>query len=298
MVTPFSLVCAALLTYPRKGVYRRELLQIIQVLYDYLQAQGVPEADSLEDLTQAVEDTLALCESRKLITPIEKEEGLTDELGLGGYSIDETKRPLLEYYKNNIIHFFLPASLVSLAILARQGFEFSREQILEDYGFLQDFFKNEFIFSDQDPESQVTQTLDYFSSRGVVINLDPQEASYTLSASGLKELAYFANLLFNYLESYWIVFRSIKYLQKKPRSEKEFLKRIQSIGQKLHKLGEVERAEALSEATFQNALKIFGEKGIVLKKAPEGKGATTFSRPADEDAKEYYGRQLARFLRR
>jgi glycerol-3-phosphate O-acyltransferase len=298
VVTPFALVCAALLTYPRKGVYRRELLQIIQVLYDYLKGQGVPEADSLEDLSQAAEDTLNLCASRKLITPIEREEGLTDELGLGGYSIDETKRPLLEYYKNNILHFFLPAAMVSLSILARQGFEFSREQILEDYCFLLDFFRNEFIFGDLDAESEVKQTLDYFASRGVVINLDPREASYTLSASGLKELAYFANLLFNYLESYWIVFRSIKYLQKKPRSEKEFLKRIQSIGAKLHKLGEVERAEALSESTFQNAVKIFWEKGIVLKKAPEGKGATTFSRPSDEDAKDYYGRQLARFLRR
>jgi glycerol-3-phosphate O-acyltransferase len=298
VVTPFSLVCSALLTYPRKGVYRRELLQIIQVLHDYLKHQGVPETDSLEDLNQAVEETLALCEARKLITPIEKEEGLTDDLDLGGYSIDETKRPLLEYYKNNILHFLLPAAIVSLAILAGQGFEFKREQILEDYRFLQDFFRNEFIFSDSDPESQVKQTLDYFDFRGVVINLDPQEASYTLSASGLKELAYFANLLFNYLESYWIVFRSIKYLQKKPRSEKEFLKRIQSIGAKLQKMGEVERTEALSEATFQNALKIFGEKGIVLKKAPEGKGATTFSRPTDEDAKDYYGQELARFLRR
>jgi glycerol-3-phosphate O-acyltransferase len=298
VVTPFSLVSAALLTYPRKGVYRRELLQIIQVLYDYLKFLQVPSADSLDDLHQAVEDTLAMCESRKLVAPIEKEEGLADELGLAGYSIDETKRPLLEYYKNNILHFCLPAALVSLAILARQGFEFSRAQVLEDYGFLQDLFRNEFIFSDADPETQVTNTLHYFASRGVVINLDPEEASFTLSATGLKELAYFANLLFNYLESYWIVLRSMKYLQKKPRSEKEFLKRIQSIGQKLYKLGEVERSEALSEATFQNALKIFGEKGIILKKAPEGKGATTFSRPADEDAKEYYGQQLARFLRR
>ncbi|MDP3181219.1 MAG: 1-acyl-sn-glycerol-3-phosphate acyltransferase [Desulfobaccales bacterium] len=297
VVTPFSLVCAALLTYPRKGVYRRELLQIIRVLFDYLQAHKVPLADSLENLTQAVEDTLAQCEIRKLITPIEKEEGLADELGLGGYSIDETKRPLLEYYKNNILHFFLPASLVSLAILAGVGFEFEREQVLSDFSFLSDFFKNEFIFNDIDPEGQVEEILGYFSSRGVVINLD-QPTRYTLSASGLKELSYFANLLYNYLESYWIVFRSIKYLQKKPRSEREFLKRIQSIGAKLHKLGEVERAEALSEATFQNALKLFGEKGIVLKQSPEGKGATTFARPPDEDAKEFYGRQLARFLRR
>jgi glycerol-3-phosphate O-acyltransferase len=297
-VTTFALVCAALLTYPRKGVYRRELLQIIQVLHDYLQNQKAPRADSLDHLPLAVEDTLKLCGARKLITPIEKEEGLTDELGLGGYSIDETKRPLLEYYKNNIIHFFLPASLVSMAILARQGFEFGRDEILADFNFLTDFFKNEFFFSDQPPEQQVEETLDYFTSRGVVVGLDREKARYTLSASGLKELAYFANLLYNYLESYWIVFRSIKYLQKKPRSEKEFLKRIQSIGHKLHKLGEVERAEALSESTFQNALKLFGEKGIVVKKAPEGKGATTFSRPTDEDAKEFYGRQLARFLRR
>jgi len=298
VVTPFSLVCAALLTYPRKGVYRRELLQIIQVLYDYLGTRRAPLTDSLENLAAAVEDTLAQCEGRKLITPIEKEEGLTDELGLGGYSIDESRRPLLEYYKNNIIHFFLPASLVALAILGRQGFEFDRDQILADFDFLKDFFKNEFIFDATESKAQVDEVLEYFACRGVLINLDPQAATYTLSASGLKELSYFANLLYNYFESYWIVFRSIKYLQKKPRSEKEFLKRIQSIGQKLYKLGEVERAEALAEPTFQNALKLFGDKGIVVKKAPEGKGATTFSRPADEDAREYYGRQLARFLRR
>jgi glycerol-3-phosphate O-acyltransferase len=298
VVTPFSLVCAALLTYPRKGVYRRELLQIIQSLHDYLRTQEVPLADSLDHLPQAVEDTLAICEARKLITPIEKEEGLTDELGLGGYSIDETKRPLLEYYKNNILHFFLPTSLASLAILAGHGFEFERGVILADFIFLTDFFKNEFLFNDLNAEQELDKVLDYFSSRGVVVSLDREKARYTLSASGLKELAYFGNLLYNYLESYWIVYRSIKYLQKKPRSEKEFLKRIQSIGHKLHKLGEVERAEALSEATFQQALKLFGEKGIVLKKSPEGKGATTFSRPADEDAKEFYGRQLARFLRR
>jgi glycerol-3-phosphate O-acyltransferase len=298
VVTPFSLVCAALLTYPRKGVYRRELFRIIQVLDEYLSSRGVLQADSLDKLTVAVQETLALCESRKLITPIEKEEGLTDELGLGGYSIDETKRPLLEYYKNNILHFFIPASMASLSILAGQGFDFNREQVINEVNFLQDLFKYEFIYDGSDPEGQVDQTLSYFASRGVLVNLDREGSRYTLSASGLKELAYFANLLYNYLESYWIVFRSIKYLQKKPRSEKEFLKRIYNIGNKLHKLGEVERSEALSEANFQNALRLFGEKGIVIKRIPEGKGATTFSPPSDEDAKDYYGRQLARFLRR
>ncbi len=298
VVTPFSLLCAALLTYPRKGVYRRELFKIVQVLHDYLEHCRILQADSLHNLTQAVEETLSLCESRKLILPIEKEEGLADELGLGGYSIDESKRPLLEYYKNNIIHFFLPVSMVSLSILAGHGFEVERGQIMTDVTFLEDLFKYEFVFDRKDVRSMVDEVLAYFVSRGVLVNLDREGNRYTMSASGLKDLAYFANLLFNYLESYWIVFRSIKYLQKKPRSEKEFLKRIMSIGNKVLKLGEVERSEALSEANFQNAIKLFGEKGIVVKKLPEGKGATTFSRPTDEEAKDFYGRQLARFLRR
>ncbi|MBM4283895.1 MAG: hypothetical protein FJ128_01410 [Deltaproteobacteria bacterium] len=298
VVTPFALVCATLLTYPRKGVYRRELFKITQVLYDYLESRRVLMADSLAHLIQAVEETLTLCESRKLIIPIEQEEGLTDELGLGGYSIDETKRPLLEYYKNNLIHFFLPVSMASLSILASHGFEVERSQVLTDVTFLEDLFKYEFVFDRPDVLDMVDETLAYLVERDVLIPLDREGKRYTLSASGLKELAYFANLLYNYLESYWIVFRSIKYLQKKPRSEKEFLKRSMSIGNKLHKLGEVERFEALSEANFQNAVKLFTEKGIVLKKTREGKGAATFSRPADEETKDFYGRQLARFLRR
>ncbi|MDD3581810.1 MAG: 1-acyl-sn-glycerol-3-phosphate acyltransferase [Desulfobacca sp.] len=298
VVTPFSLVCAALLTYPRKGVYRRELIHIIEVFHDYLSDQGIPRAETLVNLPQAIEDTLSLCESRKLITPIEKEEELADELGLGGYSIDESKRPLLEYYKNNIIHFFLPASLVAMSILAAQGFEFTREQVIADYQFLMDFFKYEFVYDDDGPEVNVDRILAYFSQRGVIASMPQESFTYTMSAPGLKELAYFANQLHNYLESYWIVLRSIKYLKKRPRSEREFLKRIHSIGNKLSKVGEVERAEALSDANFRNAMKLFGEKGVILKKAREGKKLPTFSRPEDEDAKEYYGRQLARFLKR
>ncbi|MFP3868331.1 MAG: 1-acyl-sn-glycerol-3-phosphate acyltransferase [Desulfobacteraceae bacterium] len=298
VVTPFSLVCAALLTYPRKGVYRRELLRIIEVFHDYLVDHGVPLAETLSNLPQAIEDTLTLCESRKLISPIEKEEEVADELGLGGYSIDENKRPLLEYYKNNIIHFFLPASLVAMSILGAQGFEFSRDQVMADYRFLMDFFKYEFVYDGDNPEAEVDRLLAYFSQRGVIASIPEENSTYTMSAPGLKELAYFANLLHNYLESYWIVLRSIKYLKKRPRNEREFLKRIHSIGTKLSKVGEVERAEALSDVNFRNSLKLFGEKGVILKKTREGKKLPTFSRPEDEDAKEYYGRQLARFLKR
>ncbi len=298
VVTPFALVCAALLTYPRKGVYRLELLEIIEVFYDYLQECRAQLAETLTHLTPAVEEALHLCESRKLIIPIEKEEELKGELGLGAYSIDESKRLVMEYYKDNIIHFFIPASLVAMAILASQGVEVNGKQILADYRFLKELFKYEFVYDDLGSEANVARMLDYFSRRGVIGVIDREADTYLLSASGLKELSYFANLLHNYLESYWITLRAIKYLKKRPRNERDFLKRIHSIGSKLHKVGEVERAEALSDANFRNALKLFGEKGVIVKQVKEGKQQSTFSRPEDEDARDFYGQQLARFLRR
>jgi glycerol-3-phosphate O-acyltransferase len=298
VVTPFSLVCAALLTYPRKGVYRQELLEIINVFHEYLVNRQANLSETLTRLPQTLEEALNLCSARKLITPIEKEEELADELGLGAYSIDEGKRLVLEYYKDNIIHFFIPASMVAMSILSTQTPEFNGKQILADYRFLKDLFKYEFIYDDLGSEANVARMLKYFSNRGVIGIIDREADTYLLSASGLKELSYFANLLHNYLESYWITLRSIKYLKKRPRHERDFLKSIQSIGSKLHKVGEVERAEALSDANFTNALKLFGEKGVILKKTKAGKKPTTFSRPQDEDAREFYGQQLARFLRR
>jgi glycerol-3-phosphate O-acyltransferase len=298
VVTPFSLVCAALLTYPRKGVYRQELLEIINVFHEYLVNRQANLSETLMHLPQTLEEALNLCSARKLITPIEKEEELADELGLGAYSIDEGKRLVLEYYKDNIIHFFIPASMVAMSILSTQTPEFNGKQILADYRFLKDLFKYEFVYDDLGSEANVARMLKYFSNRGVIGIIDREADTYLLSASGLKELSYFANLLHNYLESYWITLRSIKFLKNRPRNERDFLKRIQSIGSKLHKVGEVERAEALSDANFTNALKLFGEKGVILKKAKAGKKPTTFSRPEDEDTREFYGQQLARFLRR
>ncbi|MGQ9920243.1 MAG: 1-acyl-sn-glycerol-3-phosphate acyltransferase [Desulfobacca sp.] len=298
VVTPFALVCAALLTYPRKGVYRIELFEIIQVFYDYLQNRQAQLAETLTHLMPAVEEALHLCEARKLITPIEKEEELKGELGLGAYTIDESKRLILEYYKDNIIHFFIPASLTAMSILATQGVEFTGAQVSADYRFLKELFKYEFVYDDLGSEANVSRMLQYFSRRGVIGVIDRDADTYLLSASGLKELSYFANLLHNYLESYWITLRAIKYLKKRPRNERDFLKRIHSIGNKLHKVGEVERSEALSDANFRNALKLFGEKGVIVKKVKEGKQQSTFSRPEDADARDFYGQQLARFLRR
>ena len=64
----------------------------------------------------------------------------------------------------------------------------------------------------------------------------------------------FTGLIHNYLESYWIVIRSIVYLKKKPLTEREWLAKIRPLGDRMYRKGEVLRAEALSQANYSNCL--------------------------------------------
>ena len=62
------------------------------------------------------------------------------------FKVNVDKRPILEFYKNNCISFFVPAAFTSLIILDRDAFQFSASDLHSDYAFLQDFFKYEFAF--------------------------------------------------------------------------------------------------------------------------------------------------------
>jgi glycerol-3-phosphate O-acyltransferase len=88
------------------------------------------------------------------------------------------------------------------------------------------------------------------------------------------------------MESYWIVLRATKYLDKKPLSEKDFLKKINSMANKLYKLELVERFESISRISFENAVKFFCEKGAIKKseKHENGKVQVSYENGNNQEA--------------
>ncbi|NTW17751.1 MAG: hypothetical protein HGA41_09905 [Syntrophaceae bacterium] len=73
----------------------------------------------------------------------------------------------------------------------------------------------------------------------------------------------FAGLLRNYIESYWVVVRGCQYLKKRARPEKEWMKKIQHLGAKMYKKGEIRRAEALSQSNYQSAMTFLQDADIL-----------------------------------
>ncbi len=298
MVTHFALVAAVILTTTKRGISLAEIKLIVRNYYNYLQHQGVRMASRLQDLEKTLQESLSLMEKIKWLELLADEDETDEEERI--YTVDDGSRLHLEYYKNNIIHFLLPAAYVSSAILAKEAFEFNLEGIEDDLLFFRDFFKFEFVY---DADEKLTETIDqvlaYYVSQEFIIKVKTPDNTYRITHQGLKALSCFASLSKSYFESYWIVLRATKYIAKKPYSERDLLKKVNSLGNKLYKLELVERFESISRITFENAVKFFCEKGVIKKseKDENGKIQVSYEDGNNREAISYYNRMIDRYLR-
>ena len=298
LVTPFALVAAVILTTSKRGISLAEIKLITSNYYNYLQQREVLTVSSLQDLDKTLQDTLTLMQKSKWLDLLADEDETDEEERI--YTVDDSNRLQLEYYRNNIIHFLLPAAYISSAILTKEAFEFTLEGIEADLLFFRDFFKFEFVYdADENLGETINQVLAYCLSQRFIIEASSQFHTYRITHQGLKALSCFASLLRSYMESYWIVLRATKYLDKKPHSEKDFLKKINSMGNKLYKLELVERFESISRISFENAVKFFCEKGAIKKSEhhENGKVHVSYENGNNQEAVSYYGRMIDRFLR-
>jgi glycerol-3-phosphate O-acyltransferase len=304
VVTPFALISAGLLSHDRRGVSHDELMEILKEFYEYLIHRKVSLAATFVHREKTIQDALLLFDQSGLISRMGEEEGEESDLEEIVYSLDDDKRLNLEYYKNNILHFFLPLSFVATSMLAHPEDNIPLGLILDDYRFLKRLFWNEFIFDQEREDGEdVNSALSYLHSRGMIAverRGDNGDACFEVKGTGRTKLRPFAGLIENYIQSYWVVIRACAYLRKGPKSEKEWLKNIHKLGSKMFKKGEVCRAEALSQANYQNAMVALQEAGILSlsessdkKDRKEGK---TYSLTSDRRAQESLRRRLFRFL--
>ena len=282
IITPHSLVASAALNLPRRRFACEDLMQAVDGYITFLYAQQAPLADTLVlDQTRAIEQALEAFLQRRFIERITlgKETPGEDVL----YTVNENKRPNLEYYKNNGVNFFVPAAVTALAILERDAFQFASADLHDTYRALQQLFKNEFAYDiDRQPEYYVRKTLKAFIDDAILMPHPTLPDTYNLTSAGYKKLKLFAAFLKTYLESYWIVINHFRREPGQPMDLKERLKKIEALGNRMYKGEEIERKEALSRINYRNAVDFFISRGI--------------GRSEDEAIAEAYAARIRRCL--
>jgi len=266
VVSPFSLVAAGLLCYYRRGISHDDLMDILNEFYDYLIDRQVKFSSTFVNKEKALSDALGMLESSGFISKTGPEEDdEEDEFEEIIYSVDKGKRLNLEYHKNSILHSFVSFSFVSISILSGDGNRVTLSEITTDYRFFKDLFKYEFIYDNNvDDQDEVHKVISYARDRGIIlVHEDGDSISIEVTGKGGARLHWFAGLIQSYLESYWVVARGCVYLKNKARQEKDLVKKIQKLGAKIYKKGEISKTEALSQSNYKNALKFLMDSGAI-----------------------------------
>lgn len=257
VVTPHALVAGAILNFSENRFSYDQILSQVETYIHYLQQHDVTFSDTLVlDHGYALEQAIDSYVQRKFILLIsgEKSKPYTD----AQFQVNIAKRPVLDYYKNNCIAFFVPAAFTALGILEKNAFQFTASDLHDSYTFLQNFFRFEFTYNaDQSADFLVRKNLKAFINDAILMPHATLPDTYNLTAEGFKKLKNYARFLKTYFESYRVVLQYMEKNLAKGTGTGESLKKIQSFGNRMYKKQEIELKESLSKANYRNALNLF-----------------------------------------
>ncbi len=298
VVSPSALVAAGLLCHYRRGISHDDLMDILSEFYDYLVYRGVKFSSTFVNREKALSGALGMFESSGFISKTgPEEEDEEDEFEETIYSVDESKRLNLEYHKNSILHSFVSFSFVSISILSVAGNRILLSEIMEDYSFFKELFKHEFIYDNNAVDlEEVKKVVSYACDRGIILVHEDDGMSIEVTGKGGAYLQWFAGFIQNYLESYWVAARGCSYLKNRVRQEKDLVKKIQKLGVKIYKKGEISKAEALSQSNYKNALKFFMDSGAISVSVSEGDKGAKFLSLDNKGSLESLRRRLFKFI--
>jgi len=248
VVTPVSLMSCVLLSLGR-ALDEAELKEGFHVFLEYLKFQGCSLSSTLANEDSAYKEAIELLEGKGLLTLDAGESN--SEPGLA--YVENEDRIHLEYYKNTILNFFVPVSLIANVLLKNKGSTVEKDlqrQVRKLAGLLE----KEFIL---DLES-FYKALDFLTSQGIVT---VSKGVYTASERSVDVLRLFGGLVENYLESYLCVAENLDRIQDTP--EKNVLKAINRHAERMFKKGEIKRFESLCLPVYKGALDTFREKGLI-----------------------------------
>jgi glycerol-3-phosphate O-acyltransferase len=181
------------------------------------------------------------------------------------YIINEEDRARINFYKNSIIHFTLPAGFCASIInrYADSG-PIPMSLITEKFAELKELFSDEFVYMDHmnDVPATVMKTIEFLASSGIVTR---ENDSVVCIADRKNEIIFLSKMIQDIMESYLIVFSTAEHMSRTV-SLKDLISDIRKKGIKMYHLGESTLSEALSMPSYNCAVSYLTRTSILLEK--------------------------------
>ncbi len=248
VVTPFSLLSCVLTSYD-SAIEEHVLREGFHIFRDYLSFLGCNMSSSLSDEQKAFDEAYSLLKTKHLVS-IDEADGEEDASLL---NTEGEKRIHLEYYKNIILNFFVPASLIS-SVIIKYPDGLDEKSFQAQVKNLADLLESEFILDMESFQKAIRFLLD----KEVIIR---KKSLYAINPEKKYIALMFDGLLENYIESYLCVAKFV--LKTRDLGKKDPLKAINKFASRIYKKGEIRRYEALCLPVYKGALDTFRAKNLI-----------------------------------
>ncbi|KAJ3315014.1 hypothetical protein HDV04_004814 [Boothiomyces sp. JEL0838] len=280
VIMPTSLVGTVLLTLRGRGVGKTELVRKVTKLQKEITARGGQVAESGLSSNEVI---------------VDRAVKVLGELIGRRYEILEpvyypVKRFELSYYRNQVIHLFVPESIFCVGMYATIKVggpiklqRIPRKLLLSDISFLSQLLKYEFVFGSGGVEQNTDEVLEKLSKANVAESGIEEENNpnngngkgeqwITLSAEERRTGR-------ENFETYWLTAVSLYTILPDRKSnpndihwvdKRIFMKRSQIFGKTLYYEGDISYFESVNKETIGNAIARLKELGVIhLHKGPE-----------------------------
>ena len=262
VVTPHAIIASAVLNCYSSRFSKKEMMERSDTYMNYITFFKANLADTLTvDPSTALNHVVDIFIQRDFFELADEEE---EEINDHTYFIvKDNKRPILDYYKNNAISYFIPAAYTATAILEKDMLMFYPRDLEETYRFLQDLFMDEFSFNEEVPCSQyIDSCIKAFMEDGIVVPSNEIPDAYHITSEGLRKLRCFAQFLHPFFESYKTTITFLEKTSADKLESRDLVKKIQATGMKMYKKRQVVLKESLSKINYINASGFCRKKGL------------------------------------
>ncbi|HMK34503.1 MAG TPA: 1-acyl-sn-glycerol-3-phosphate acyltransferase [Desulfomonilaceae bacterium] len=246
VITPIELAAAGIACAGKKRISRMELQESIDHLYEGLRRNGFELAGNPQNIHQAVGNVLGVFQTRKFL-----EIGPDSDL-----IIDDQRRANLDFYKNALVNYLWPESLVATIMLNHEHM-ITLGTLNEEFGLLVDICSKELIL---DPltnnDELLMRTLSFFAERGWIEFRDKQ-----ITLLDKKPLISFKGILADLLTVYYLALAASDEIDG-GLGQKDYAKRMVKTGRDLYADTRNRVIPSIPSVTLTNALTRFSEMGV------------------------------------
>ena len=256
VVTPVDLAAAALVCTSGSSVSRSSFMDAARCLSLAIESKGIEMAESLREREETLSATLRLFTQRGFVDATEPD----GSAGETTYTVVEQNKVNLDFYKNSLVNYLWPASLVALMLLDDGAASpRTKESLCRGLAQFRRLLSNELIGDPLKTDEEVLdETLLLFRANGWVVESGDGE----FRSEDPVALEYFTGVLTDLLEAYYLVVAATEEVAE-GTSLKEFSKQLVKKAMAPDAEEEPEQSQAVSSVTIRSALTRLSELGIV-----------------------------------